>query len=82
MNGNGQVDGWFDGNLYNENRNKFPAGELQKYVGQWVAFSTDGTRILAAHEDMLTLAKMLKDAGYRSSEVVFCPVRADEVGQA
>jgi hypothetical protein len=33
---------------YRENRAKFPPEELRKYDGQWVAFSADGKRIVAA----------------------------------
>jgi hypothetical protein len=82
MTRNGQISDWFDGSLFNENRNRFPVEELRKYAGQWVAFSTDGTRILAAHADMLLLAKMLEEAGIKSSEAVYSPVLAEEVGLA
>ena len=80
MNTHGKPAVAFDGYLYTQNRRNFPVEELQKYAGQWVAFSTDGTRILGGHPDMLTLAKILDEAGYNSSETVFTMVHADEVG--
>jgi hypothetical protein len=35
-----------------ENRNRFPAEELEKYRGQWVPGSLDDTRILAHADDL------------------------------
>jgi hypothetical protein len=40
-------DGWFDTITFNRNRDAFPQEELQKYWGRHVAWSLDGTRILA-----------------------------------
>ncbi|HYV39951.1 MAG TPA: hypothetical protein VE988_29975 [Gemmataceae bacterium] len=80
MNSNGKANGWFDGNLYIVNRNKFPLGELQKYAGQYVAFSTQGTQILASHNDPLELAALLDKAGYQSTDWVCEQIWADEVG--
>ena len=48
---------------YEENRSKFPIGELRKYVGQWVAFSLDGSRVLANAETIPDLEKCLTAAG-------------------
>jgi hypothetical protein len=80
MNENRKDPGWIDGALYNENRNKIPIEELQKYAGQWVAFSADGTRIIAGHQDPLTLASMLDQAGYKGTDVVYSQIWPDEVG--
>src|SRR5260370_1583745 len=38
-----------------ENRAAFPAAELAKYRGQWVAFSMDGRRIVASAADFVEL---------------------------
>ena len=43
---------------YQENRLRFPLGELAKYNGQWVAFSLDGRRILANSDDLATLDRL------------------------
>jgi hypothetical protein len=73
-------DSWFDGNLFNINRNKFPLADLQKYAGQWVAWSADGTHIVASHADMLALCKILDDAGVKPLDVLYTQIHADEVG--
>jgi hypothetical protein len=38
----------FDYGTYEENQRRFPQEELNKYAGQYVAFSLDGARILAS----------------------------------
>jgi len=44
--------------------------ELARYAGSYVAWSPDGTRILASDEDELRLDAILKDAGHETSEVL------------
>jgi hypothetical protein len=80
MNTNGKASGWIDGNLFNINSNKVPLAELQKYAGQWVAWSADGTRIVASHSDMLALCDIVDRAGLGPHEVVYGQIHADEVG--
>ena len=41
---------WLDAQHF-ENRRNFPPEELDKYTGQYVAWSWDGSRILASAED-------------------------------
>jgi hypothetical protein len=53
-----------------KNRNAFPVEELEKYERQHVAWSLDGTRILAGHEDPFQLNAILEAAGYRSDDYV------------
>src|SRR5271166_2249350 len=48
---------------FEANRARFSADELMKYDGKWVAFSLDGRKIIAAHEDLLTLDRLLREAG-------------------
>jgi hypothetical protein len=48
---------------YEENRAKFPIGELRKYAGQWVAFSLEGSRVLANAETIADLEKRLMATG-------------------
>ena len=53
------------------NRCKFPPEELAKYPDEWVAWSADGTTLVAHHPDLLRLADILAQRGIDSSEVVF-----------
>ena len=48
---------------HNENRNRFPAEELEKYRGQYIAWSLDGTRIIAHADDPDTLDALLLQLG-------------------
>lgn len=54
-----------------KNRAAFPVDELAKFVGKWVAFSPDGTKIVATHEDVEILDKLVRQAGYDPRAVVF-----------
>ena len=47
---------------FRENRAKFSLAELQKYAGQWVAFSADGRRIVGSGEKIFDLFNQLRDA--------------------
>ena len=65
---------------YSENRATFPVDELAKYGGQWVAWSADGSRIVAHHEQFLTVLDMVKETGIDPADVVFSSIPpADEV---
>jgi hypothetical protein len=46
-----------------ENRNRFPPEELEKYRGQYIAWSLDGTRIIAHADDPDTLDELIVQAG-------------------
>ena len=48
---------------HNENRNRFPPEELEKYRGQWIAWSLDGTRIIAHSDDPDALDALILQAG-------------------
>jgi hypothetical protein len=50
------------------NRNAFPAEELNRYCGQHVAWSPDGTRILASDPDPLKVIAAVKALGYNPAE--------------
>jgi hypothetical protein len=56
---------------FTKNRAAFPIEELAKYIGKWVAFSPDGTKIIAAHEDVETVAQLVEQAGFDPQTVVF-----------
>jgi len=60
-----------DNNLYVENRNKLPQEELDPFVGKHVAFSMDGTRILASGDDSIEVERKLVAAGFDPSQVIF-----------
>jgi hypothetical protein len=63
-----------------KNRNQFPPEELAKYEGKYVAWSPDGTHILARDEDELRLATAIRAAGHNSSEILIAFVPApDEI---
>lgn len=59
-----------DRRLYLENRGKFPLEELMNYGNQWVAWSADGSTIIAHHEDLLEVGRRIKEAGIDSTNVV------------
>ena len=48
---------------YLENRQKFPLDELAKYFGHWIAWSPDGTRIVASSTDPDALEDLVRAAG-------------------
>jgi hypothetical protein len=63
-----------------KNRNAFPADELARYVGQHVAWSPDGTRILASDEDPLKVFAAVRAAGYDTRETMIEAVSSpDEI---
>ncbi len=61
------------------NRQKFPPEELAKYVGKHVAWSPDGTRIIASDEDLLLLDAKITSAGYDPADILVSTVPAEEV---
>ncbi|HXG09935.1 MAG TPA: hypothetical protein VNK04_09115 [Gemmataceae bacterium] len=56
---------------YPENRSKVPPEEMLKYAGEHVAWSPDGTRILAHGRDQDQVIAELEAAGVHFSEVVW-----------
>ena len=65
---------------YSDNRHKFPLDKLAKYGGQWVAWSADGSRIVAHHEQFLTVLDMVKKAAIDPANVVLSSIPpCDEV---
>jgi hypothetical protein len=55
---------------YEENRSKFPPEELLKYAGKFVAFSPDGTRIVASGDTDEEMEANVIAAGIHPSQVV------------
>jgi hypothetical protein len=67
-------------NLFNENTSKFPYEEWAKLVGRQIAWSLDGTKIIASGQDYAQLLQVLNDRGIPISEVVldYVPTEDEE----
>jgi hypothetical protein len=65
-------------NEFRRNQSRFPREELERYNGQYVAWSQDGTRILAADPDPLRLDGLLYAAGYDPSEILVSRIAIPE----
>ncbi len=59
-----------DWGIHVQNRAKWTLEELQPYGGQWVAWSFDGTRIVASDLDPLKLVEKLDAMGIPTDEVL------------
>jgi len=65
---------------YDDKRAEFPAAELEKYIGRWVAFSADGGRIGDGCRRLGELKRRLQKAGHDPHQVVFSRIpSADEI---
>jgi hypothetical protein len=62
-----------------KNRNAFPADELGRYTGQHVAWSPDGTRILASDPDPLKILAALRALGYDPAETPIEDIPAEDI---
>jgi hypothetical protein len=60
---------WPDLDVYDRNRAKFTEDDLKPYDGQWVAFSSDGSRLVAGHHDLVELKRRIEAAGFDPNEV-------------
>jgi hypothetical protein len=61
-----------DFSMYSENRRKFPPpDELLKLAGEWVAFSADGTRILAHGREFEEVKAAMEAAGLNPFDAVW-----------
>lgn len=56
---------------FDRNRLAIPTAEWQRYIGQWVALSPDGSRILAGDADIVKLEAKLVELGANLEEVFF-----------
>jgi Family of unknown function (DUF5678) len=54
---------------YEQNREKIRPEELRKYAGQWVAFSMDGSQLLAGAETITALEERLAADGQDPEQV-------------
>jgi hypothetical protein len=71
MNPNGRPPEPPDFSRFNENRTRFPVEQLAPYAGQYVAWTPDGTRIVACAADRAGLYQRLQEIGVHYSQVVF-----------
>ena len=55
--------------MYANNRARFSLEELRKYADQWVAFSLDGSRVLASATTLTQLEDRLAAAGVDAQNV-------------
>lgn len=62
-----------------KNRLAFPPEELLQYRGQCIAWSPDGTRIIASHKDELRLDAIIRDLGYDPAEILVSTVPDAEI---
>ena len=60
-----------DPNVYRRNRSSHPLEELAKYGDEWVAWSADGTRIVAHAKEGLDAAAQVDALGIDMEDVVF-----------
>jgi len=67
-----------DINEFRRNQSRLPCAELEKYNGQYVAWSPDGSRILAADADPLRLDALLCAAGHDPAEILVSRVAIPE----
>jgi hypothetical protein len=56
---------------YLKNRVAFPLAELAKHRGEWVAWSPDGTRLVAVSRNPGALDDLIRGAGENPEE---CPI--------
>jgi hypothetical protein len=54
-----------------ENQRRFPRAELLRYLGQHIAWSWDGSAILAAANDSRSLNEKLREAGIDPHHVIY-----------
>ncbi len=59
---------------YVDNRPNYSSADLQQYRGKWVAFSLDGSQILASGNSELDLADKAERLGLSQSEYVMEPI--------
>jgi hypothetical protein len=71
MDTNGQLARPIDLVAFAKNRSRFPPEDLLPYAGQHIAWSADGTRVLASGRDMDEVENKVIAAGIAPDQVVF-----------
>ncbi len=64
--------------VFQKNRAEIPRDELMKYQGEWVAFSSDGCRIVAHGLTFEELGDRLDAMGIDAQSVVFGSIPGPE----
>ena len=64
---------------YADNRSRIPLVELRKHQGRWAAFSLDGCRIIASHDDLAELDNLLRAAGEDPERIAFERIELDDI---
>lgn len=67
-----------DINEFRRNQSRVPRAELEKYNGQYVAWSPDGSQIVAADRDPLRVDALLRTAGYDPAEILVSRIAVPE----
>ena len=67
--------------VYNTNRPEALQGQADQYRDEWVAWSADGTRIVAHHHDPHEVVAAVKAAGLDSEDVVLSYVPPGGMGE-
>ena len=67
-----------DINEFRRNQSRFPRAELEKYDGQYVAWSLDGTSVVAADFDPMRVDAMVRAAGFDPAEILVSRVACPE----
>jgi len=67
-----------DINRFRLNQSRLPPEEWRAYDGQYVAWSPDGTRVIAAHQDAAQVDAMLQAGGYDPAEILVSRVAFPE----
>ncbi len=62
--------GWVDNQTFEENQSRVSLEVLLAHAGRFVAWSMDGSRILASAETRADLSKEVRRLGLSSAEVV------------
>ncbi len=60
-----------DWQVHVNNRSKFLPEDLLPYAGQWLAWSADGSRVVAHHTDLGEVVRQVEQAGLQRDDVVF-----------
>jgi WD40-like Beta Propeller Repeat len=63
---------------FDKNRAAYPPEDLQQYRGQYIAWSPDGTRIIASDQDGRKLDDTVRALGYDPAQIVFSFVPDEE----
>ena len=60
-----------DRKVYVGNRAKYKPEDLLPYADQWVAWSADGSRIVAHHAELAEVARQVAALGLEREDVIF-----------